>query len=84
LMERFYGYLKDGEGKAVALRQAQLDTMAREEYASPYYWAAFTLIGDMGEVEFTVAPDRTWLWVGGVALLVVVVGGGVLVWSRRR
>jgi CHAT domain-containing protein len=84
LMERFYGYLKEGQGKAAALRQAQLDTMAQEEWASSYYWAAFTLIGDMGAVKFTAAPDRTLLWIGGVALLFAVVGGGVLAWRRRR
>jgi tetratricopeptide (TPR) repeat protein len=49
LMERFYGYIQDGVGKAEALRQAKLDTM--EEYPSPYHWAAFTLIGDMGKIE---------------------------------
>lgn len=54
LMERFYGYLQDGMSKGEALRQAKLDTMA--EYPSPYHWAAFTLIGDMGAVS-TGAPD---------------------------
>jgi hypothetical protein len=49
LMEHFYGYLKEGMGKAEALRQAKLDTM--EKYPSPYHWAAFTLIGDMGAVN---------------------------------
>lgn len=49
LMEHFYGYIQDGIGKTEALRQAKLDTM--EEYPSPYHWAAFTLIGDMGKVE---------------------------------
>jgi tetratricopeptide (TPR) repeat protein len=46
LMECFYSYLEEGQSKVSALRQAQLDTM--EEYPSPYYWAPFTLIGDMG------------------------------------
>ena len=82
LMERFYGYLKEGHGKASALRQAQLETM--EEYPSPYYWAPFTLFGDMGEVEAIAAPDRTWLWIGGVILLLVVVGSGIWLWSRRK
>ena len=49
LMERFYGYLKEGMSKAEALRQAKLDTL--ETYPSPYHWAAFTLIGDMGAVN---------------------------------
>jgi CHAT domain-containing protein len=46
LMERFYRHLKEGTGKAEALRQAQLETMA--EYPDPYYWAAFIMSGDGG------------------------------------
>jgi CHAT domain-containing protein len=57
LMTRFYGYLKDGVGKAEALRQAQLDTMAQEEWQSPFFWAAFTLIGDMGALGH-MPPER--------------------------
>jgi CHAT domain-containing protein/Tfp pilus assembly protein PilF len=48
LMERFYTYLRAGTGKAEALRQAQADL--RREYPHPYYWAAFVLTGDAGEV----------------------------------
>jgi CHAT domain-containing protein len=80
LMERFYGYLQEGQGKAPALRQAQLDTMA--EYPSPYYWAAFTLIGDMGESEQVAAASRTWLWLaGGGVLLLILIGGRI--WTRK-
>jgi CHAT domain-containing protein len=75
LMEHFYGYLKEGMGKAEALRQAKLDTM--EKYPSPHHWAAFTLIGDMGEVrpERGIKPDlfaltkNRWFWLGGAFLL---------------
>ncbi|MFC1976472.1 CHAT domain-containing protein, partial [Chloroflexota bacterium] len=48
LMERFYTHLKDGMGKAEALRQAQLEV--REQYPNPYYWSGFVLSGDGGEV----------------------------------
>jgi CHAT domain-containing protein len=48
LMERFYTHLRSGMGKAEALRQAQIDV--REQYPHPYYWAAFVLTGDPGEV----------------------------------
>jgi CHAT domain-containing protein len=84
LMERFYGYLKDGKGKGSALRQAQLDTLGRDEWASPYYWAAFTLIGDMGVVEPIATSSRPpwWLWVGAVALLLLAVVGG-RIWLRK-
>jgi tetratricopeptide (TPR) repeat protein len=49
LMERFYTHLKAGVGKAQALRQAQLEVMA--DYPDPYYWAAFVMSGDGGEVS---------------------------------
>lgn len=53
LMERFYTHLRARLGKAEALRQAQIDT--RAEYPHPYYWAAFVLTGDAGEVNGKVA-----------------------------
>jgi CHAT domain-containing protein len=47
-MERFYTHLRAGMGKAEALRQAQIEV--RAEFPHPYYWAAFVLTGDPGEV----------------------------------
>ena len=44
LMERFHIHLREGTGKAEALRQAQID--ARNRYPHPYYWAGFVLTGD--------------------------------------
>ncbi|MCP4406579.1 MAG: tetratricopeptide repeat protein [Gammaproteobacteria bacterium] len=46
LMERFYTHLRDGVGKAEALRQAQIEV--RTEYPNPYYWSGFVLSGDPG------------------------------------
>jgi CHAT domain-containing protein len=46
LMERFYRRLAHGEGKAAALRGAQLDLMQVPKYRYPYYWAPFILVGD--------------------------------------
>jgi CHAT domain-containing protein len=53
LMERFYTHLRDGMGKAEALRQAQLEV--REQHPNPYYWAGFMLSGDGGEVGDVIA-----------------------------
>jgi CHAT domain-containing protein len=43
LMKRFYTKLKAGMAKREALRQAQVET--RQEFAEPYYWAAFSITG---------------------------------------
>jgi hypothetical protein len=44
LMEDFYGRLLAGQGRAEALRQAQLTMKAK--YPDPFYWGAFICQGD--------------------------------------
>jgi CHAT domain-containing protein len=44
LMTEFYRRLLDGEGRAEALRQAQLSMKAK--HPSPYFWGAFICQGD--------------------------------------
>jgi CHAT domain-containing protein len=47
LMVRFYdGILEKGMPPAAALRAAQLSLMNDKRWASPYYWAPFTLQGE--------------------------------------
>jgi len=46
LMVSLYTHLKQGMGKAEALRAAQIDV--RQKYPNPYYWAGFVLTGDPG------------------------------------
>jgi len=46
LMVEFYSQLAAGKSKAAALQAAQLKVMKQPEYAHPYYWAAFVLMGD--------------------------------------
>lgn len=47
LMVEFYEALtQQGESKAAALRQAQLRLLNSSDYAHPYYWAPFVLIGN--------------------------------------
>lgn len=47
LMRNFYsGILVDKKRPAEALRAAQLNLMSDQNYASPFYWAAFTLQGE--------------------------------------
>lgn len=54
LMVNFYAHLRDGQGKAEALRRAQSELRSdpqHPEWAHPYYWAGFVLNGDPGKVS---------------------------------
>ena len=46
LMTHFYAHLRQGEGPASALRNAQLQLSRNEQWSHPYYWAAFVYQGD--------------------------------------
>lgn len=51
LMQRFYGFLLQGESKASALRCAQLELLhsaTDTAFSHPYFWAPFVLVGDRG------------------------------------
>ncbi len=95
LMERFYTHLNNGLGKAEALRLAQLELIEAGSYAEPYFWSAFVMSGDGGQVSEAmltgageqgsedVASAILWGWLIGVGgLLLVVVAAGVL-WRQR-
>lgn len=45
-MTTFYRAIAAGQETARALQQAQITLLQRPEYATPYYWAPFTLTGD--------------------------------------
>jgi CHAT domain-containing protein len=45
LMVGFHRRLRDGAGKAEALRGAALALMADDRYNHPFYWAGFIVIG---------------------------------------
>lgn len=47
LMKHLYGNLTKGVGRREALRNASLAVLADPRFASPMYWAAFNLVGDM-------------------------------------
>lgn len=46
LMIAYYERLKNGEGRAEALRSAQRSLKQRSGYAHPFYWASFVAYGD--------------------------------------
>ena len=45
LTEKFFGYLKQGQGKLEALRHARAD-IRRAGYEHPFFWAPFLLVGE--------------------------------------
>jgi tetratricopeptide (TPR) repeat protein len=45
LMTSFYGHLRRGVSASAALQRAQLEV--RQRFPDPYYWAAFTLTGEL-------------------------------------
>jgi len=53
IMTSFFEALKEGDGKADALRKAKLKYLssADDNTAAPYYWASFTVIGDNQPVK---------------------------------
>ena len=50
LMQTFYTRLLAGETKAAALRQAQLELRHDPDFAHPFNWAAFVLVGDPSQL----------------------------------
>lgn len=54
LMEKFYTHLAQGMDEAAALNRAELDILQQYGHqATPYYWAAFEIIGEgRGRITF--------------------------------
>jgi CHAT domain-containing protein/Tfp pilus assembly protein PilF len=63
IMTTFYKELKKGIGKADALRNAKLNylELSDQNTSDPYYWAAFTMIGDNQAIEID-KPFKSWIW----------------------
>jgi CHAT domain-containing protein len=60
LMKLFYQHLLKGESKVQALRSAQCQFMRHDnlEYAHPYFWAAFRLVGDPSPLKTLEAKAK--------------------------
>jgi len=84
-MQAFYAGLRDGLGKAEALRAAQAAVRgdkAHPEWAHPYYWAAFTVTGDPGAVK--IRPSRSWpAWAIALPIGAALAALGVAAWRLR-
>lgn len=52
LMQHFYQHLLDGESRIAALRHAQCSLLCSSTHAHPYFWAAFRLVGETGQIRW--------------------------------
>jgi CHAT domain-containing protein/Tfp pilus assembly protein PilF len=60
LMRNYYPALRQGTGRAEALRQAKRWLLQQPRYAHPFYWAAFIPAGDWRPLDATVfLPQRS-------------------------
>jgi CHAT domain-containing protein/Tfp pilus assembly protein PilF len=60
LMRDYYAALRQGTGRAEALRQAKRQLMRQAGYAHPFYWSAFIPAGDWRPLAATAfAPQRS-------------------------
>ncbi len=85
LLPTFYTLLRDGQDKALALRGAQLEqvhTAFTENLAHPFYWAAFTPVGNMEPLP--AAGATFWPWfLGGFLTIVLLFGMWRWILSRK-
>jgi CHAT domain-containing protein/Tfp pilus assembly protein PilF len=51
LMTGYYEKLKDGTGRAEALRQVQLEMLKRKDRRHPFYWASFITSGEWANLD---------------------------------
>lgn len=72
LMKYFYQHLKDGQPKDEALRAAKMAFISQPGggRAHPFFWAAFTLIGDMAPVDVSGQIFPGWVFVLLISLFV--------------
>lgn len=60
ITNKFYGYLKDGETKDIALQKAKIDFLNEPigmELNHPFYWANFTITGNINPIESASIPS---------------------------
>ncbi len=82
IMINFYKYLKKGQSKDKAIRNAKLEYLASADKVKrhPFYWAAFIHMGDPAPLDLG-GGARNWFWISliGFGLL-----GALGLWSRNR
>ncbi|MEL7339375.1 MAG: CHAT domain-containing protein, partial [Bacteroidota bacterium] len=81
LLPNFYQALQEGNTKVEAIRSAQLSQIEdafSEQMAHPFFWAAFTPIGDMRPLQH----DNSLFWWGFVFGLLGVIAAAW--WWRKQ
>lgn len=75
IMTSFYTYLKQGYGKAQALRLAKLDYLstADNNTASPYFWSGFVFIGNVEQQPEGIPAGFYILSIAVVVIIIAVV-----------
>lgn len=85
LMELFYEFLKDGQTKSEALRNAKLTYLEQVKYqklAHPFYWAGFVLSGDNAPIHFSEPFwKRSVFWIALLSVLVIL---SIVVYFKKR
>ena len=84
IMQNFYKYLYEGKTVKEAIKTAQLDYLSQAKgiAAHPFYWAAFTNIGNTDVGVYLAGKD--WAlkyYLIGILSLSVIIGWG---WRKRR
>lgn len=82
IMISFYKYLKKGQSKDKAIRNAKLEYLASADKVKrhPFYWAAFVHMGDSVPLDLG-GGVRNWMWISLIGLGFL---GGLSLWSRNR
>jgi len=91
LMEEFYRGLKNGQPKDIAMAKAKnhfLETTS-SQFAHPFYWAAFVLIGDSAPISLPQSSQiisyTNVLWSGiGALIFLLLVGATKYGWTHWR
>ncbi|MEL6131754.1 MAG: CHAT domain-containing protein, partial [Bacteroidota bacterium] len=67
MMRHFYEKMKKGKTKSAAIREAKLQLIEeRSEFAAPFYWSGYILMGDEGALK---SSSRNFLLFGSAAAL---------------
>lgn len=82
IMISFYKYLKKGQSKDKAIRNAKLEYLASADKVKrhPFYWAAFIHMGDSVPLDLG-GRVRNWIWISLIGLGFL---GALSLWSRNR